>query len=505
MFFFVLIFLCLMRFQDLALKPVHHDESINGWFVMQLWQEGWYNYDPSNYHGPLLFYLFALGESLGGWGIVTLRAVTVLFSVFWLLYLWNFFKRYQWPSRWFVLVLALSPAFMFYSRSAIHEMPFVFFMTLSLGGLTELLHYSQRRGWLTLIWGVAGMILLKETWALLAASLVFAAIIMFVVRRPRLNWDALKLRWESVWHERAALHIALALTLIVVLFTGFGQKPSGLIDLFAAYIPWMKTGTGENGHEKSLFYWLDLLWTYEKPLFFLFLGLLSSVVLFAKRISSIPLWLGLTAVLNLLLYSLIPYKTPWCILAVFTPMIFAYGLLKKEVRFLGLGNPTQHLFTLLALVALFFQWPEMQELNFKNPANKDHRYVYVQSDTRLKNIVDQLISRAEVRPELYAAKIQLAGTEPWPLSWWLSPFANHVLMPIKEGLVEDAVLVLVDVGDRETAQAKIPSEKYDVLEFPIREGRENSLYYIRRDIMDPKFKTENFPSGPDSTVKEGER
>lgn len=43
----------LWRFQDLGLKAVHHDESINGWFVMQIWGQGWFQYDPNNYHGPL--------------------------------------------------------------------------------------------------------------------------------------------------------------------------------------------------------------------------------------------------------------------------------------------------------------------------------------------------------------------------------------------------------------------------------------------------------------------
>src|SRR5206468_1357884 len=53
-----------LRFFLLGIKPPHFDECINGWFVDQVMHNGFYRYDPTNYHGPLHFYALQLSESL---------------------------------------------------------------------------------------------------------------------------------------------------------------------------------------------------------------------------------------------------------------------------------------------------------------------------------------------------------------------------------------------------------------------------------------------------------
>src|SRR4051812_49314713 len=40
-----------LRFFWLDIKPPHFDEGINGWFVDQMVKNGFYKYDPTNYHG----------------------------------------------------------------------------------------------------------------------------------------------------------------------------------------------------------------------------------------------------------------------------------------------------------------------------------------------------------------------------------------------------------------------------------------------------------------------
>ena len=49
-----------LRFFLLGIKPPHFDEGINGWFVDQVMKNGFYRYDPTNYHGPLHFYVLLL-------------------------------------------------------------------------------------------------------------------------------------------------------------------------------------------------------------------------------------------------------------------------------------------------------------------------------------------------------------------------------------------------------------------------------------------------------------
>ncbi|MBX3017939.1 MAG: TIGR03663 family protein [Bdellovibrionaceae bacterium] len=515
MLFLVLLVLCVLRFQDLALKAVHHDESINGWFVTQLWRTGWYNYDPTNYHGPLQFYLFQLGELLNGFGIETLRGVTVAFSCFWLIYLWRFWTRYQWNSKWFLFVVAISPGFLFYSRSAIHEMPFLFFLTLALGGLTEILHYQQGRGWRSLVWGLAGAILLKETWAVLALALVLSAIITGLAQKDSWLWRLLRapkaegriyrLRLQATLPPDLLLHIGFSVVIIVAMYTGFGAKPSGLKDLVITYLPWFKTGVHSGGHDKPFTYWFVMLWKYEKPLLFLFLSAATSFGFFWSRLSPVARFLGLGALINVLIYSLIPYKTPWCFLAVWGPMVFAYGLIKTETRWIRFSNPFRVVFGIAALIALPYQWEETRKLNFVNPTDPDHDYVYVQTDQRLKVLVDQLTGAAEKNPALYHEKIMLAGGEPWPLAWWLGRFRTQNFTSLEKSEFGPALLIVADEKDEALARAKYPESDYEIMKFPIREGREASLYFVSRALIAGLQPPSSVPTTTTVPVQEGER
>src|SRR5256885_1233270 len=70
-----------LRLFLLGIKPPHFDEGINGWFVDQVIHNGFYRYDPTNYHGPLHFYVLLLSESLLGRNLWALRLPVVLVSI----------------------------------------------------------------------------------------------------------------------------------------------------------------------------------------------------------------------------------------------------------------------------------------------------------------------------------------------------------------------------------------------------------------------------------------
>ena len=70
-----------LRFLLFGIKPPHFDEGINGWFVDQVMKNGFYRYDPTNYHGPLHFYVLLLFESLFGRNVWALRLPVVLVSI----------------------------------------------------------------------------------------------------------------------------------------------------------------------------------------------------------------------------------------------------------------------------------------------------------------------------------------------------------------------------------------------------------------------------------------
>lgn len=126
----------LLRLYDIYLKPLHHDEGVNGFFLTTLYRSGVYRYDPTNYHGPTLYY-FSLAVSAingvlfgkeAGLSTFSVRFTTVLFGLgtVWLIFL----LRKQLGDVGTLAAAALvavSPGMVFISRYYIHEMLFAFF------------------------------------------------------------------------------------------------------------------------------------------------------------------------------------------------------------------------------------------------------------------------------------------------------------------------------------------------------------------------------------------
>src|SRR5262249_1037618 len=77
----IFLFALLTRFYALDLKPMHHDEGVNGFFLTNLVRQHIYRYDPNNYHGPTLYYLTLPLVSLFGLSDFSLRLCTALFGL----------------------------------------------------------------------------------------------------------------------------------------------------------------------------------------------------------------------------------------------------------------------------------------------------------------------------------------------------------------------------------------------------------------------------------------
>ena len=154
-----------LRFFLLGIKPPHFDEGINGWFVDQMMKNGFYRYDPTNYHGPLHFYVLLLSESLLGRNIWALRLPVVLVSIgcVWLSLKFESLVG-RTVSRIAAVAMAVSPGFVFYGRYSIHEVWLVLFSMMFVLGLLGLWKF----GTTNYLWwagmGAAGMILTKETY-----------------------------------------------------------------------------------------------------------------------------------------------------------------------------------------------------------------------------------------------------------------------------------------------------------------------------------------------------
>src|SRR6476646_10402387 len=178
----VLLTAALLRLVYLTQKPLHHDEGVNGLFLVHLFRTGFYRYDPSNYHGPSLYYLAVIptaSNNVFHWGhglsTFAIRFVTAAFGVG-VVWLMLCLRRYlgSAASLAAAALATVSPGFVFFSRYFIHEILFVFF---SLGIIVAWLRYHDtgKPRYLMLASASAAMLFAtKETWILTAGVWLIA-------------------------------------------------------------------------------------------------------------------------------------------------------------------------------------------------------------------------------------------------------------------------------------------------------------------------------------------
>src|ERR1043166_3939470 len=185
-----------LRVYDLNLVPLHHDEGVNGNFLVRLVREGTYQYDPENYHGPPLYYFAAVfplivrvlfgKTAMDNWGLTTfsIRMVPVVFG---LATIGLVFLLRRWlgtvATLTAALLLALSPGAVYLSRYFIHETQFVFF---TLGIVVASLYFYEERNPSYLILAAASAALLfatKETAMISVGVLLIALVVMLVYLR----------------------------------------------------------------------------------------------------------------------------------------------------------------------------------------------------------------------------------------------------------------------------------------------------------------------------------
>jgi uncharacterized protein (TIGR03663 family) len=195
-----------LRFYWLELKPLHHDEGVNGYFLTNLFRNNEYKYDPSNYHGPDLYYIALAFSKIFGLETISVRASVAIFGVFTVV-LAFFLRKYigKTGSLAAALFLALSPGMVYISRYFIHEILFVFF---SFGIVVAVLYFIEKRkagvfaiatmAFLLLVCFLPSVFNLSNVmgienptivWMIRGGFFLIEAALVFFVMRMLINWD----------------------------------------------------------------------------------------------------------------------------------------------------------------------------------------------------------------------------------------------------------------------------------------------------------------------------
>ncbi len=468
-----------LRVLLLGIKPPHFDEGINGWFVDQMTKTGFYRYDPTNYHGPLHFYILFVAQTLFGRNVWALRMPVVLASIscVWLAFKFQPFVG-RTTARLAALAMAISPGFVFYGRYSIHEVWLQLFSMLFILGLLGL----WRVGSANYLWcaglGIAGMILTKETYIIHLGCATLAGGVAWISHKITPGEDADPAAQTWTYGELAAV-LAVGLGAIVFFYSGTFMNWPGLKGLYQTFGTWFETGSKGNGHEKPWYYWLMLIGRYE---FTIALGLLAALVAQWLRPLSLR-YLAIYGAGTLMAYSIVHYKTPWCIISIVWPFLFLFGAIPLLVP-----AAWRRLSLALMGAVLAFSLISSIRLNFYRCTTDTEPYVYVQTYNDIFKLTEPLLSLAERNPTYYQLIGHMIRTSAYPLPWVLGDFPRIGYYE-KDNMPTalDADFLVVQEDKIAEVEGKLQASYYTQF-FTIRPYQDTSKLYLSAKVFKDFFK-----------------
>ena len=482
-----------LRLLLLGIKPPHFDEGINGWFVDQMVKNGFYRYDPTNYHGPLHFYILFLAQTLLGRNLWAIRLPVVIASIL-SVHLTLKFEPFvgRNVARLAALAMAVSPGFVFYGRYAIHEVWLLLFLMLFMLGVLGM----WRRGTVGYLWctgmGLTGMILTKETYIIHLGCAAIAAVMTWISHKMIRMHDAQRVR--QTWTFVDLLVVTGAgVGLIIFFYSGAFMNWSGVPGLFKTFQAWFQTGNKGNGHEKDAYalvashkwinyYWFALLARYELPAL---IGLvLCGACLWFKHLAL--RYLSIYSVGTLIAYTIIAYKTPWCIISFGWPFLFLFGGVLLLIPGLIPVSLTRAVY-IGAGIALTISLALCIRLNYVHFTDSKEPYVYVQTYKDVWKLTRPVLRLAKSDPVYYQMVGHLIRGSTYPLPWMLGDFTRVGYyeggnMPDKL----DGDFLLVQEDKIATVEAKL-HESYFTEPLTIREYQDPSKLYLNAKTFGKLF------------------
>ncbi len=452
-------------------RPLHTDEAVNARLLGDLLAGQPYRYDPVDRHGPVL--LLSARPLVAWLGIDShadletwhVRLVPALASAALLLLLPVLAPALSPRSlAWSLLWLTLAAPFVYYGGTFIHE---PLFLVISLALLVAVRrHFAAPSAPRALLAGVLLGLLLatKATVVLTLAAAALATLAVFLARPATSGapGSAFAAPFSRLLAPRfTLLALAAALATATLLFSGFGQNPSGPSDAFRALFFAADRAAGQ-GHEKpplayARWYLLPGLRTLPWAGWTLAAAFAAGVILAWRERAARPLawWLALYATSLALLYSLVPYKTPWLALQFLLPAALVAGI-APAAALAALSVRARRIGTALAATALATALlTETRALVHRFPVDPTNPLAYSPSSPDLETLPARLAAALAGRA---APVVHVYGDDYWPLPWYLRayPETGYYPAPPAPGSAPAPDLVFLTGSCRDLDPAALP-------------------------------------------------
>lgn len=533
------------RLADLANRPMHCDEAVHGIKFGRLLEEDSYVYNPREYHGPSLNYLTLPIAWAAGAERVTevtetqLRLVPAVLGILLIGLPWLLRRELGLTAMLGAAVLtALSTAMVFFSRYYIQEMLLVAFTLLAIAAMwrwARFLDGSNEDGsgsatenrpcepandcaaraetiprdantgmesgtvgrlrairagfWLFVLGAaIAMMHASKETCVLALAAMAAAGVL------------TLPGFWRAGWKRcvfSVLLVVLVAAAVSAVFFSSFGKNPSGIVDSYSTYFHYLGQASGEGSVGRHVqpwhYYFRNLFWWPAGSRGFWSEGFIAVLALVGMTAAAagkgldprqrrFALFLSIYTVLLTLIYSVLPYKTPWCSLSFLSSMILLAGI---GAAALLRSLPGVVLKTLGGVVLAAFSahlgWQAYQAsfVFYEHPRNP---YVYSHTTDDVPMLVERIRQVAAHHPDGTAMYVQAICPDHdyWPLPWCLRDFSTVAWLDTIPGGPPALLIITQPEMEKELLRylymAQPPGQRHLYVPLPPPEGREEWLF-----------------------------
>jgi uncharacterized protein (TIGR03663 family) len=431
------------RLHHLRHRPMHTDEAIHAFQFGTLLEEGVFKYDPLEYHGPSLIVFSAIpawirGEkTLARTDETAFRIVPVFFGLALIPLLLFLVRGLGMPS---VLAAAfwtaVSAPLIFYSRYFIHETLLVFF---SFCALVFGYRYLRAKTWTwASLFGVSiGLMHATKETCILAWGTAVAALAL-VRLYALIRKDGPAVPGGKITFNHLIIAGAAAAGVSMLLFSSFFRRPEGIVDSIKAFFVYFKRSHVPSVHDHPWYYYFRLLAFYQTPgksvwteIPILVLACIGGISVFKNRVSEamdneLARFLVFYTVILFVVYSAIPYKTPWCALGFYHGLALLAGLgtvaLWQSARTRFQKTAAGIFLTLLCVVAA----RQSILLNGRYDSDQENPWVYAQTLPDVFQIVRSVEKAVDAAPDRYRTPVEviMPGHGYWPLPWYFRKLKN---------------------------------------------------------------------------------
>ena len=432
-----------LRLPLLEQRPMHGDEAVHAVKFGDLLEKGLYTYEPNEYHGPTLNYFTLIPAWLSrtyefkDLSEFTLRIVPVFFGVCLVLLLLLLADGLGRTAAVCAAVLtAISPAMVFYSRYYIQEMLLVCF---TFGAITSGYRYTRNKN---ITWALLTGVFLglahatKETFIIAFDSMLLALVLTLLLQSRRDGSGGFIKTIRAVKPSHFIAVVVAAVVVSALFYSSFLSNPNGIVDSVRTYATYFDRARQNQLHEHPWYYYLKILiysrydsgpiWSEALIVFLAVAGFIVAIT--KKGLSGVNFHLlrfvAFYTLIMTVLYSVIRYKTPWCLLGFLHGMILLAGVGAVAIVRLA-PNVLGRAFISLLLVAggAHLTWQGYLG-SYKFYADSRSPYVYAHPTTDVFTIARRVEEIARAHPDGYEMPIQVICPEDdyWPLPWYFRSF-----------------------------------------------------------------------------------